>query len=214
MTQRRDDRMIVWQALADPTVTRSMVRADVGVANVPQAISRHLAEANLKYKRPLPALPLTLEHRSLCLQWCQARSMWNVTDWQKVVFSDESWFVLLTDDSRIRVWRCPARVSQDFLRHFQTLPWPVRSPDLSHVEHVWDQLKREMPSCHSVHDLELAVQALCAHLPQNNLSTRWCYSISTSAPLVNRQDTNRVAKNYANVALSPTIRYVSTESTL
>ncbi|GFW43647.1 hypothetical protein TNCV_4769971 [Trichonephila clavipes] len=32
-----------------------------------------------------------------------------------------------------------------------------RSPDLSPVEHVWDQLKRQMPSCHSVHDLELAV---------------------------------------------------------
>ncbi|GFY19833.1 uncharacterized protein TNCV_2145261 [Trichonephila clavipes] len=28
-----------------------------------------------------------------------------------------------------------ARV-QDFLRHFQTLPWPARSPDLSPVEHV------------------------------------------------------------------------------
>ncbi|GFU80240.1 hypothetical protein TNCV_5012281 [Trichonephila clavipes] len=25
-------------------------------------------------------------------------------------------------------------------------------------QHVWDQLKRQMPSCHSVHDLELAVQ--------------------------------------------------------
>ncbi|GFW67979.1 transposable element Tcb1 transposase [Trichonephila clavipes] len=32
-----------------------------------------------------------------------------------------------------------ARVAQDFLRHFQTLPWPARSPDLSPVEHVWDQ---------------------------------------------------------------------------
>ncbi|GFU67322.1 uncharacterized protein TNCV_3556481 [Trichonephila clavipes] len=35
-----------------------------------------------------------------------------------------------------------ARVAQDFLRHFQTLPWPTRSPDLSSVKHVWDQLKR------------------------------------------------------------------------
>ncbi|GFV70195.1 transposable element Tcb1 transposase [Trichonephila clavipes] len=50
-----------------------------------------------------------------------------------------------------------ARVAQDFLRHFQTLPWPARSPDLSPVERVWDQLKREMPPCHSVHDLELDV---------------------------------------------------------
>ncbi|GFU80948.1 DDE_3 domain-containing protein [Trichonephila clavipes] len=54
-----------------------------------------------------------------------------------------------------------ARVAQDFLRHFQTLPWPARSPDLSPVEHVWDQLKRQKPSCHPEHDLELAVQDLC-----------------------------------------------------
>ncbi|GFY13380.1 DDE_3 domain-containing protein, partial [Trichonephila clavipes] len=62
-----------------------------------------------------------------------------------------------------------ARVAQDFLRHFQTLPCPARSPDLSSVEHVWDQLKRQMPSCHSVHDLELVVQDLWAHLSQDNI---------------------------------------------
>ncbi|GFT46565.1 transposable element Tcb2 transposase [Trichonephila clavipes] len=62
-----------------------------------------------------------------------------------------------------------ARVAQDFLRHFQTLPWPARSPDLSLVEHVWDKLKLQMPSCHSVHDLELAVQDLWAHLPQDDI---------------------------------------------
>ncbi|GFU28903.1 transposable element Tc1 transposase [Trichonephila clavipes] len=243
-TTRRDDPRIVRQALVDPTVTRSTIRADVGVAIVPQTISRHFAEANLKSKRPFRVLPLTPEHRQLRLQWCQARSMWNVTDWQKVVFSDESRFVLGTDDNRVRVWRRPgerynsphtalrhtartagvmvwgaiaydsrstlivmrgtltgqryvddilrlhvgsflnghpgaifqqdnarphtARVAQDFLRHFQTLPWPARSPDLSPVEHVWDQLKRQMPSCHSVHDFELAVQGLWAHLPQDN----------------------------------------------
>ncbi|GFV85485.1 transposable element Tcb1 transposase [Trichonephila clavipes] len=80
-TTRREDRRIVRQALVDPTVTRSTIRADVGVAIVPETISRHLAEANLKSKRPFRVLPLTPEHRQLCLQWCQARSMWNVTDW-------------------------------------------------------------------------------------------------------------------------------------
>ncbi|GFW85179.1 transposable element Tcb2 transposase [Trichonephila clavipes] len=207
---------------------------------VPQTIYRHLAEANLKSKRPFRALLLTLEYRQLRLQWCQARSMWNVTDWQKVVFSDESRFVLGTDDNRVRVWRHPGEwynaphtgvrhtartagvmvcgaiaydsrstlivmrrtlmgqryvddilrphvgpflkgllgaifqqdnacphtsiVFQDFLRHFQTLPWPARFPDVSPVEHVWGQLKRQMPSCHSVQDFELAVQNLWAHL--------------------------------------------------
>ncbi|GFY30982.1 transposable element Tc1 transposase [Trichonephila clavipes] len=208
-TTRREDRRIMRQTLVDPTVIRSTIRADVGVAIVPQTISRHLAEANLKFKRPFRALPLTPEFRQLRLQWCQARSMWNVTDWQKFVFSDESWLVLGTDDYRVRVWRRPgerynsphtvlrhsactagvmvwgaiaydsrstlivmrgtltgqryvddmfrphvgpflnghpgaifqqdnarphaARVALDFLRHFQTLPWPARSPNLSLV---------------------------------------------------------------------------------
>ncbi|GFW44500.1 transposable element Tcb2 transposase [Trichonephila clavipes] len=221
------------------------IRADVGVAIVPETISRHLAEANLKSKRPFRALPLTPEHRQLRLQWCQARSVRNVTDWQKFVFSDESRFVLGTDDKRIRVWRRPgerynsphtvlrhtartagvmvwgaiaydsrstlfvmrgtlagqryvddilrphvgpflnglpgaifqqdnagpltARVAQDFLCHFQTLLWPACSPDLSPVEYVWDQLKRQKPSYHSAHDSELAVEDLWAHMPQDNI---------------------------------------------
>ncbi|GFW23415.1 transposable element Tc1 transposase [Trichonephila clavipes] len=66
-TTRSEDRRIVRQALVDPTVTRSTIRADAGVAIVPQTISRHLAEANLKSKRPFPALPLIPEHRQLRL---------------------------------------------------------------------------------------------------------------------------------------------------
>ncbi|GFY04181.1 transposable element Tcb2 transposase [Trichonephila clavipes] len=70
---------------------------------VPQTISRRLAEANIKSKHPFRALPLTPEHRQLRLQWCQTRSMWNVTDRQMIMFSDESRFVLGTDDNRARV---------------------------------------------------------------------------------------------------------------
>ncbi|GFV33735.1 transposable element Tcb2 transposase [Trichonephila clavipes] len=33
--------------------------------------------------------------------------MWNVKDWQKVAFSDESRFVLGIDDNRERLWRHP-----------------------------------------------------------------------------------------------------------
>ncbi|GFW35190.1 HTH_Tnp_Tc3_2 domain-containing protein [Trichonephila clavipes] len=91
--------------------------ADVGVAIVPQTI--YLAETNLKSKRPFRALPLTPEHRQLRLQWCQARSTWNVTDWQKVVFSDESRFVLGT------VYGCGGALvggTIPLTLHFVTLP--------------------------------------------------------------------------------------------
>ncbi|GFV54655.1 transposable element Tcb2 transposase [Trichonephila clavipes] len=136
--------------------------------------------------------------------------MWNVTDWQKVVFSDESRFVWgqmitvygcggalvsgtipphcstshcphswcnglgsIVYDSRstlivMRGTLTGQRYVDDILRP-HTLPWPARSPDLSPVQHVRDQLKRQMLSCHSVHDLELAVQDLWAHLPQDNI---------------------------------------------
>ncbi|GFY13494.1 DDE_3 domain-containing protein [Trichonephila clavipes] len=50
-----------------------------------------------------------------------------------------------------------ARVAQD-----SSMAGPL--PHLSPVEHVWDHLKRQMPSCHSVHDLELTVQDLWTHL--------------------------------------------------
>ncbi|GFW59565.1 transposable element Tc1 transposase [Trichonephila clavipes] len=105
-----------------PEVTRSTIRADAGVAIVPQTISRHLAEANLKSKRLFRVFPLTPEHRQLRLQWCQARSRWNVTDWQKVVFSDESRFVLGTDDNRVRVWRCPVERYNSPTLFYVTLP--------------------------------------------------------------------------------------------
>ncbi|GFY25034.1 transposable element Tc1 transposase [Trichonephila clavipes] len=179
-TTRRNDRRIVRQALVDCTVTRSTIRADVGVAIVPQTISRHLAEANLKSKRPF------LYHRNigncvysgakpdqcgmshigkrLCLVmnpglfWGQMITVYGcggalvsgpfLNGLPGAIFQQDN--------------ACPhtARVAQDFLRHFQTIPWPARSPDLSLLEHAWDQLKRQMPSCHSVHDLELVVQDL------------------------------------------------------
>ncbi|GFW42808.1 transposable element Tcb2 transposase [Trichonephila clavipes] len=72
-------------------------------------------EANLKLKRFSRALPLTPEHRQLRLQWYQSRSMWNVTDWQKVVPSDEFWFIWGTDDNRVRVWGRPAYDSRSTL---------------------------------------------------------------------------------------------------
>ncbi|GFU62209.1 hypothetical protein TNCV_2474401 [Trichonephila clavipes] len=46
-TTRREDPRNVRQALVDPTVTRSTIRADVVVATVPQTISRHLVSPEL-----------------------------------------------------------------------------------------------------------------------------------------------------------------------
>ncbi|GFU75031.1 transposable element Tcb2 transposase [Trichonephila clavipes] len=191
-TTRREDRRIVRQALVDSTVTRSTIRADVGVAIVPQTISRHFAKANLKSKRPFRELTLTPEHRQLRYSGAKPDQcgMSQIGKMLCLVMNPGLfWGQMITVYG---LWRCPgqrtfpkwsprgifqqvnarphtAKVAQEFLRHFQTLPWPATCPDLSPIEHVWDQLKRQMPSCHSVHDLKLAVQDLWAHLPQDNI---------------------------------------------
>ncbi|GFV44352.1 transposable element Tcb2 transposase [Trichonephila clavipes] len=39
------------------------------------------------------------------LDFCRPRATWSVTDWRRVIFSDESRFSLSADDHRTRVWR-------------------------------------------------------------------------------------------------------------
>ncbi|GFW51341.1 transposable element Tcb2 transposase [Trichonephila clavipes] len=127
----------------------------------------YLAEANLESKLPFRALHLTPEHRQLRLQWCQATSMWNVTDWQKGPFlNGPPGAIFQQDNARPHT----VRVDKDFLRHFQTLPWPSRSPDLSACRAGVESAKTaDVIVSLSVRDLELAVQDLWAHLPQDNI---------------------------------------------
>ncbi|PRD38249.1 UNVERIFIED_CONTAM: hypothetical protein NCL1_04042 [Trichonephila clavipes] len=46
------------------------------------------------------------------------------------------------------------------------------------------------------------------------IPTRWCYSIPTSSPFNQSASCQHGRQNYANLALSPTFRYVSIESPL
>ncbi|GFV20852.1 transposable element Tc1 transposase [Trichonephila clavipes] len=43
--------------------------------------------------------------RQCRLDFCRPRATWSVTDWRRVIFSDESRFSLSDDDHRTRVWR-------------------------------------------------------------------------------------------------------------
>ncbi|UYV70167.1 RET [Cordylochernes scorpioides] len=67
-------------------------------------ISRRLVANGLHSCRPLRRLPLTPPNRRQRLEWCRARSTW-MTEWHRVVFSDESRFCLFSDSRRVRVWR-------------------------------------------------------------------------------------------------------------
>ncbi|GFV01619.1 transposable element Tcb1 transposase [Trichonephila clavipes] len=67
-----------------------------------RTIRRHLQQSGLSARRSLLGTPLTQNHRRLRRQWCDERRMW-VTEWNEVVFTDESRIYLQHHDGRIRV---------------------------------------------------------------------------------------------------------------
>ncbi|GFV12448.1 transposable element Tcb2 transposase [Trichonephila clavipes] len=60
-----------------------------------------------------------------------------------------------------------ARVSQDCLGTFTTLPWPARSPDLSPIEHIWDHLGRRVGHPTSLNELETRLQQMWNEMSQD-----------------------------------------------
>ncbi|GFX80764.1 transposable element Tcb2 transposase [Trichonephila clavipes] len=148
----------------------------------------------------------TASSAAIQAQWCRARGNWTAVEWNQVVFSDESRFILSSADNRVRLWRPrgerfnPAfalqrltaptagvmvwgvivyntRVSQNCLYTVTTLPWPAQSPDLSPIEHMWDHLGRRVGHPMSLNELE-------ARLPQiwNEMSQDIIQNMYASMP--------------------------------
>ncbi|UYV71629.1 hypothetical protein LAZ67_8003963 [Cordylochernes scorpioides] len=108
VTSASVDRRILRQAVAVPQATCTAIlqhvqdTLDHSIST--RTISRRLVANGLHSCRPLRRLPLTPPNRRQRLEWCRARSTW-MTEWNRVVFSDESRFCLSTDSRRVRVWR-------------------------------------------------------------------------------------------------------------
>ncbi|KAI4905014.1 hypothetical protein NFI96_003639 [Prochilodus magdalenae] len=83
---------------------------------------------------------LTPRHRHQRLQWCLTRLSWSDSEWQRVIFSDESRFSLGRDAQRIRVWRHTSRRPDvppppPLLHHLQEL--------CEDVQAAWDGLPQD-----------------------------------------------------------------------
>ncbi|UYV65644.1 hypothetical protein LAZ67_3004944 [Cordylochernes scorpioides] len=108
VTSARVDRRILRQAVTAPQATCTAIlqhvqdTLDHSIST--RTISRRLIANGLHSCRPLRRLPLTPPNRRQRLEWCRARSTW-MTEWHRVVFSDESRFCLSSDSRRVRVWR-------------------------------------------------------------------------------------------------------------
>ncbi|UYV76534.1 Transposase [Cordylochernes scorpioides] len=202
VTSARVDRRILRQAVAAPQATCTAILQHVqdtlNHSISTRTISRRLVANGLHSCRPLRRLPLTPPNRRQRLEWCRARSTW-MTEWHRVVFSDESRFCLSSGSRRVRVWRRrgersnPAaiverptgtmtaqRYADDVLRPVTLpylqgmLPWPPYSPDLSLIEHVWDIIGRRLhalPQPRSEDELWQMVERKWRAIPQDAIRT-------------------------------------------
>ncbi|UYV77557.1 hypothetical protein LAZ67_15001514 [Cordylochernes scorpioides] len=127
----------------------------------PGTISRRLVANGLHSCRPLRRLPLTPPNRRQRLEWCRARSTW-MTEWHRVVFSDESRFCLSSDSRRVRVWRRrgersnPAAIgTMTAQRYVDDVLRPVTLPYLQGVPNALYQQDNARP-----HTARISQQAL------------------------------------------------------
>ncbi|GFT29101.1 transposable element Tcb2 transposase [Trichonephila clavipes] len=108
-TNDREDRAIRRVATSAPTTSLASIQRHLPPSRHPvpsrETIRRRLTEVGLRSRRPLRRLPLTPHHRQCRLDFCRPRATWSVTDWRRLIFSDESRFSLSADDHRTRVWR-------------------------------------------------------------------------------------------------------------
>ena len=69
-----------------------------------------------------------------------------------------------------------ARLTQEFLaeNNVNVMHWPANSPDLSPIEHLWDQLKtalsKRQPPSHNQQQLVVAVQEEWESIPQDRIA--------------------------------------------
>ncbi|GFT96531.1 transposable element Tcb2 transposase [Trichonephila clavipes] len=101
-TNDREDRAIRRVATSAPTTSLASIQRHLPPSRHPvpsrETIRRRLTEVGLRSRRPLRRLPLTPHHRQCRLDFCRPRATWSVTDWRRVIFSDESRFSLSADD--------------------------------------------------------------------------------------------------------------------
>ncbi|UYV83509.1 hypothetical protein LAZ67_23001272 [Cordylochernes scorpioides] len=126
-----------------------------------RTISRRLVANGLHSCRPLRRLPLTPPNRRQRLEWCRARSTW-MTEWHRVVFSDESRFCLSSDSRRVRVWlrrgerSNPAAIgTMTAQRYVDDVLRPVTLPYLQGVPNALYQQDNARP-----HTVRISQQAL------------------------------------------------------
>lgn len=113
LTTPLQDRYLLLSARRNNTWTARQLAARLmdthQVAVSDQTVRNRLHEVGLASRRPLRVPPLSRTHRIQRNRWARQHGHWNVEDWSRILFSDESRFGIHPDSRQIRVWRQSGR---------------------------------------------------------------------------------------------------------
>lgn len=117
VTNHRQDRFIRLRALRQRFTTSTLIQGEFveryNFAISQSTISRRLRQSGLRPRKAATGPLLTRDHRRGRLEFAREHLNWQIEDWAKVLFSDESRFCLFSNDRRNLVYRRPGeRYSQ------------------------------------------------------------------------------------------------------
>ncbi|KAG8284281.1 hypothetical protein J6590_108265 [Homalodisca vitripennis] len=108
-TTHIEDRFLRVNALRNRFLTARELQNDLSQATgnrvSDQTVRNRLREAGLRSRRPARVPRLTVRHKRARLQFARDHRRWQLRQWRKVMFSDESKFTIFGNDGRVRVWR-------------------------------------------------------------------------------------------------------------
>ena len=111
VTSKASDRILVRSSLKDRRATSTDLKRSLeessGVQVSSRTIRRRLLDAGLGARRPRHKPLLTKKMQATRLKWAREHAKWTKTQWEKVIFSDESKFNLHGSDGKLYVRRRP-----------------------------------------------------------------------------------------------------------
>ena len=108
-TTSKEDRIIVRKSKADRFKSAPEIKAEIqaehGVCISSSTKRRRSRGAGLKGCRTRQKLRPTKRHKKTCLEFATLHKHWTATQWSRVIFSDESRFLIHSSDGRAYVRR-------------------------------------------------------------------------------------------------------------
>lgn len=106
-TTRREDSIVVRKSKSNRFITAPLIKSEIkleyGLELSVSTTQRRLREAGLFGRKPRRKPKLTPAHKKAHFEFARIHKSWSHSDWNKVIFSDESRFMIHRSDGRVYV---------------------------------------------------------------------------------------------------------------